>query len=147
VGGCAPLRVQVMVAAGKEVDQRLARDRDNAGAPAVGSFLERLARVRLIPQPRHPALFDIIYDDGLFDDADTLSNPNVLNVVVPVVEDPARQDWLTAAERRGVWRAGLHDVQPRIGFPRLPGWTTCVALGPSSPRPPHRLQVALDRLA
>jgi hypothetical protein len=69
---------------------------------AVTLLLERLARVRLVPQSRHPALYDIVYDDGLFDDGGALSDPSVLDVVVPAVEELARRDWQTAGALRGV---------------------------------------------
>ena len=69
---------------------------------ALTLLLERLARVRLVPQSRHPVLYDIVYDDGLFDDAGALSDARVLDAIVPAVEEMARQDWQTAGALRGV---------------------------------------------
>ncbi len=88
---------------------------------AVGLLLERLARVRLVPQSHNPALFDIVYDDGVFDDAGALSNPKVLDVVVPVVEELARQDWQTAGALRGVLANWLARRPAEIDSPRRPG--------------------------
>jgi hypothetical protein len=74
---------------------------------AVTLLLERLARVRLVPQSRQPALYDVVYDDGLFDDAGALSDPRVLDIIVPTVEDLARRDWQTAGVLRGVLASWL----------------------------------------
>jgi hypothetical protein len=75
---------------------------DAGTTKAMTLLLERLARVRLVPQSRHPALYDIVYDDGLFDDAGALGDPRVIDIIVPAVEDLARQDWQTAGALRGV---------------------------------------------
>jgi hypothetical protein len=69
---------------------------------AVGVLLERLARVRLIPQSDHPVLYNIAYDDGLFDDGGALSDPKVLDVVVPAIEELTRQNWHAAGALRSV---------------------------------------------
>jgi hypothetical protein len=69
---------------------------------AVAMLLERLARVRLVPPSHHPALYDITYDDSLFDDDGTLSDPRVLDIVVPAIEELARQNWHAAGALRSV---------------------------------------------
>jgi hypothetical protein len=75
---------------------------DVTTAKAVTLLLEQLDRVRLVPQPHIPVLYDIVYDDGVFDDGGTLSDPKVLDVVVPAVEELARQDWQSAGAVRSV---------------------------------------------
>jgi hypothetical protein len=74
---------------------------------AVEVLLERLARVRLVPLSHQPALYEITYDDSLFDDGGALSDPRVLDVVVPAVEELARQNWHAAGALRSVLASWL----------------------------------------
>jgi len=92
---------------------------DAEAAKAVTLLLERLTRVRLVPQSRHPALYDIVYDDGLFDDGGMLSDPKVLDVVVPAIEELARQDWQTAGALRSVMANWLARRPAGEGLPGL----------------------------
>jgi hypothetical protein len=94
---------------------------DAAAAKAVTLLLERLARVRLVPQAHDPALYDIVYDDGVFDDGDTLSDPKVLDVVVPAVEELARQDWQAAGALRSVLANWLARRPAGEGLPGSAG--------------------------
>jgi ketopantoate reductase len=69
---------------------------------AVGVLLEQLAKVYLGPQFHHSALYDITYHGTLFDDGGALSDPRVLDVVVPAIEELARQNWHAAGALRSV---------------------------------------------
>jgi hypothetical protein len=71
-------------------------------AKAVGVLLEQLAKVYLGPQFHHSALYDITYHGTLFDDGGALSDPRVLDVVVPAIEELARQNWHAAGALRSV---------------------------------------------
>lgn len=75
---------------------------DSATEKAVAQLLDRLTRVRLVPHAQQPALYDVVYDDGLFDDGDALSDPGVREVIAPAVEELARRNWQSGGALRGV---------------------------------------------
>ncbi len=55
---------------------------------------------------RKPLVYDIVYDDGLFDDG-ALSDPDVHEVIVPAVEELATRNWQSGGALRGVLASWL----------------------------------------
>jgi hypothetical protein len=70
----------------------------------VDLLLDRVARVRLVPQAKRSALYDVDYkyDDGLPDDDKVLADSEVQGVIVTATEELAMRDWQTAGVLRGI---------------------------------------------
>jgi hypothetical protein len=89
---------------------------DSETEKAVAQLLGRLARFRLVPQAQQPILYDVAYDDGVFDDGGALSDSDAREVIAPAVEELAGQNRQSGGALRGVLANWLAR-RPRRGAP------------------------------